>query len=64
MIPARFMSEDVSLWNEDLRSITPEVVRLVTWGGGGDVLLFVQELDFDLGGGFAGEVRALDVYDQ
>jgi len=26
------MSEDVSLWNEDLRSITPEVVRLVTEG--------------------------------
>ena len=61
------MSEDVSLWNEDLLSITSEVVRLVTWGVVGwwwYVLLVVQELDFDLGSGFAGEVRALDVYDQ
>lgn len=28
------------------------------------VLLFVQELDFDLGSGFAWEVRSLDVCDQ
>ena len=28
------------------------------------VLMIVQELDFDLGSVFEGEVRALDVYDQ
>ena len=35
MIPARFMSEDVSLWNEDLRSSTPKMFRRGTGGGGG-----------------------------
>jgi hypothetical protein len=59
------MSEDVSVWNEDLPTITPEMVMLVTGGWGAwYILLFVQELEFDLGSGFAGEVKALDVYDQ
>lgn len=30
----------------------------------GHVLLVAKKYDYDLGGGFAGEVRPLDVYDQ
>ena len=59
------MSEDVSVWNDDLLSITLEMVRLVTGGWGAwYILLFVQELEFDLGSGFTGEGRMLYVYDQ
>jgi hypothetical protein len=57
MMCIRYMSAD---------SICGYLPGLCDGGGGATwyVLLVVQELDFDLGSGFAGKVRALDVYDQ